>query len=231
MEAGPPEFFPTGSTFTSALIEDSDGGLLIGKANGIQRFVNGKSEVYPVELLSRQFGVDSFLWDHDGNLWVGSFAGLVHFHRGRAEVFRQVDGLSANTVHCVFEDREGNIWVGTEGGLDRFRDVAVPTFSAKEGFPDGLYGSILADKDGSLWFSTSDTLCKWKNSEVSIRDRLNPRNDAGGVTAVREIHDIVLRRQVRGLFQDSRGRLWVSGGWRVRLHEQRQVCSGESCSR
>jgi len=206
---GLPEFFPTGATFTSALIEDTDGRLLIGKANGIQRFVNGKSEAHPVEMLAREFGVDSFLWDHDGGLWVGSFAGLVHFHRGRAELFRQVDGLSANTVHCVFEDREGNIWVATEGGLDRFRDVAVPTFSAKDGFPDGFYGPILADKDGSLWFSNSDTLSKWKNSEVSVHDRLDPRNNAGGVTAVRKIHDIGLRRQVRGLFQDSRGRLWV----------------------
>jgi len=206
---GLPEFFPTGATFTSALIEDSDGGLLIGKANGIQRFVNGKSEIYPVEMLARQFGVDSFSWDHDGSLWVGSFAGLVHFHRGRAELFRQVDGLSANTVHCVFEDREGNIWVATEGGLDRFRDVAVPTFSAKDGFPDGFYGPILADNDGNLWFSTSDTLSKWKNSEVSVHDRLNPRNHADGVPADRGIYDIGLRRQVRGLFQDSRGQLWV----------------------
>ena len=210
MEAGSPEFFPTGKTFTSALIEDSDGGLLFGRANGIQRFVNGKTEVYPVGMLARQFGVNSFLRDHDGNLWVGTFGGLAHLHRGRADVFRQVDGLSANAVHSVFEDREGNIWVATEGGLDRFRDFAVPTFSAKEGFPAGLYGSILAAKDGSLWFSTSDSLTKWKNSEMTVYDRRGPANHVGAVTAVREIHDSGLPGQVRGLYQDSRGRLWVT---------------------
>jgi PAS domain S-box-containing protein len=206
-----PEFFPTGMTMTSALVEDHEGGLLFGRADGIQRFVNGKTEAYPVGMLARQFGVNSFLWDHGGALWVGTFAGLAHLHRGRADVFRQVDGLSANMLHSVFEDREGNIWVVTEGGLDRFRDFAVPTFSVKEGFPSGIYGSILAAKDGSLWFSAADSLVKWKNSEVTIYESHSPANNAGVVTGVREMHDSGLPGQVRGLFQDSRGRLWVAG--------------------
>jgi len=207
-----PEFFPTGMTMTSALVEDHEGGLLFGRADGIQRFVNGKTEAYPVGgMLARQFGVNSFLWDRGGALWVGTFARLVHFHRGRADVFRQVDGLSANMLHSVFEDREGNIWVVTEGGLDRFRDFAVPTFSVKEGLPSGIYGSILAAKDGSLWFSAADSLVKWKNSEVTIYESHSPANHAGVVTGVREVHDSGLPGQVRGLFQDSRGRLWVAG--------------------
>ena len=205
-----PEFFSTGKTFTSGLIEDSDGGLLFGRANGIQRFVNGKIEAYPVGLLARQFGVNSFLRDRDGSLWVGTFEGLAHLHRGRADVFRQVDGLSGATLHSVFEDREGTIWVATEGGLDRFRDLAVPTFSANQGFPAGLYGSILAARDGSLWFSTSDRLTKWKNSEMTVYDRRGSANLAGVVTGVREIHDSGLPGQVRGLYQDSRGRLWIT---------------------
>ena len=204
------EFFSTGKTFTSALIEDSDGGLLFGRADGIQRFVNEKIETYPVGMLAQQFGVNSFLRDRDGNLWVGTFGGLGHLHRGRADIFRQVDGLSASMVHCVFEDREGNIWVATEGGLDRFRDFAVPTFSANQGFPAGLYGPILAAKDGSLWFSTSDALAKWKNSEITVYDRRGSAKRPGVATGFHEIHDSGLPGQVRGLYQDSRGRLWVA---------------------
>src|SRR5208337_4750099 len=205
-----PEFFPTGTTMTSSLVEEHDSGLLFGRADGIRRFVNGKAEPYPVEMLARLFGVNSLLWDHNGNLWVGTFGGLAHAHRGRTDVFKQVDGLSANVVNSVFEDREGNIWVATEGGLDRFRDLAVPTFSSKEGFPAGLYGSILAAKDGSLWFSTSDALTRWKNSESTVYERRGPANHLGALTAVREIHNSGLLGQVRGLFQDSRGRLWVT---------------------
>jgi len=204
------ELFSTGRTITSALIEDSDGGLLFGRADGIERFVNGKTEMYPVRMLARLFGVDSFLRDHDGNLWVGTFAGLALWHSGRADVFREVDGLSATTVHCVFEDREGNIWVATEGGLDRFRDFAITTFSAKERLPSGMYGPILAAKDGSLWFGTSDVLTKWKKSEITVYDRHGSANHVGGVISMREIHDSGLRGQVRGLYQDSRGRLWVT---------------------
>ncbi|MGC2538305.1 MAG: PAS domain S-box protein [Candidatus Sulfotelmatobacter sp.] len=216
-----PQFFPTGTTMTSALAEDKDGGLLFGRSTGIQRFVKGKSEVYPVAMLARQSGVDSFLWDHDGSLWVGSFSGLVHLHRGRAELFTQVDGLSANLVHCVFEDREGNIWVATEGGLDRFRDFSVPTFSAKEGFPAGLSGPILAAKNGSLWVGTADRLINWRNSEVTVDDRTGPASNLV-VKGVREIHDSGLRLQVQGLLQDSRGRLWVStlGGFGYMNNDQ-----------
>jgi len=207
-----PEFFPTGMTMTSSLVEDHDSGLLFGRADGIRRFVNGKAEVYPVGMLARGlFGVNSLLWDHHGNLWVGTFGGLAHSHRGRSDIFRQVDGLSANVVNSVFEDREGNIWVATEGGLDRFRDFAVPTFSSNEEFPAGLYGSILATKDGSLWFSTSDGLTTWKNWQVTMYDRRHgPSNHVAAVTAVRAIHHSGLLDQVTGLFQDSRGRLWVA---------------------
>jgi len=204
------EFFSTGRTITSALVEDDDGGLLFGTANGIQRFVNGRTEVYPVGMLARQFGVNSFLRDHDGNLWVGTFEGLAHLHRGRADVFRQADGLSASMVHSVFEDREGNIWVATEGGLDRFRDFAVPTYSANQGFPGGLYGPVLAAKDGSLWFSTSDVLIRWKNSEITEYESRSPAKNVGAVPTDRKIHDSGLRGQVRGLYQDIRGRLWVT---------------------
>ncbi len=205
-----PEFFPTGMTMTSSLVEDHDSGLLFGRADGIRRFVNGKSEVYPVGMLAGLFGVNSLLWDHNGNLWVGTFGGLAHFHRGRADIFKQGDGLSANVVNGLFEDREGNIWVATEGGLDRFRDFAVPTFSSNEEFPAGLYGSILATKDGSLWFSTSDSLTKWKNWQVTVYDRRGPANHVAVARAVREIHNSGLLGPVAGLFQDSRGRLWVA---------------------
>jgi PAS domain S-box-containing protein len=216
-----PQFFPTGTTMTSALAEDKDGGLLFGRSTGIQRFVKGKSEVYPVAMLARQSGVDSFLWDHNDSLWVGSFSGLVHLHRGRAELFTQVDGLSANLVHCVFEDREGNIWVATEGGLDRFRDFSVPTFSAKEGFPAGLSGPILAAKNGSLWVGTADRLINWRNSEVTVDDRTGPASNSV-VNGMRAIHESGLRLQVQGLLQDSRGRLWVStlGGFGYMNNDQ-----------
>jgi len=205
-----PEFFSTGKTITSALAEDEDGGLLFGRVNGIQRFVNGKTEAYPAETLARQFGVNSLLWDHDGNLWIGTFEGLAHLHRGRTDVYGYVDGLSANSVHSVFEDREGNIWVATDGGLDRFRNFAVPTFSSKEGLPAGFYGPILAAKDGSLWFGSSDRLTKWNTSEIAAHDRHGRANDVGIMTAVRKIRDSGFRGQVRGLFQDRRGRLWVT---------------------
>ena len=73
---------------TSALIEDTDGELLFGRATGIQRFVNGKTEVYPVGMLARQFGVDSFLWDHDGSLWVGSFCRSGAFPPRKGRTFQ-----------------------------------------------------------------------------------------------------------------------------------------------
>ncbi|MEN3328897.1 MAG: hypothetical protein V7638_3704 [Acidobacteriota bacterium] len=189
---GPPKFYPLAGEpdGIQCFGEDSDGTLLVGWNGGIQRFIDGKTELYSMPGRVGQIRARRLLRDRDGSLWIGSFnEGLVHIHEGRTDVFGQSQGLSGETGSVLFEDREGTIWVATGSGLDRFRDFAIPSFSVNQGLSSTRIRSVIADKDGGVWLATPDSLNRWNNGQVTVV--------SGGFIP-------------NSLFQDGAGRIWVS---------------------
>src|SRR5271166_914822 len=179
---------------------DADGALLVGWKGGIYRVVDGKTETHSVLGTSRQFRANKILRDRDGGLWIGtSDRGLVHVHQGNVDVFSQADGLSGDDVAALFQDHEGNVWISTVEGLDRFRDFAVPTFTVKQGLSKNIVGSVLADKDGSVWLGTYGGLNRWDHGEITIPPTGSAKRDG-------ELNG----SHPNSLFQDDRGRVWVS---------------------
>jgi len=176
--------------------EDNDGALLINTREGIRRFVDGRTEPYPLPGTA-QFQAQKLLRDRDGGLWIGThYRGLLHVHQGRTDVFGQSDGLSGNDVSSLFEDREGNIWVATLDGLDRFRGLAVTTFSVKQGLSNAVVASVLASRDGSVWLGTGGGgLNRWNNGQITTYDKREGK--LNGLAP-------------NSLFQDTHGRIWVS---------------------
>jgi signal transduction histidine kinase/ligand-binding sensor domain-containing protein len=198
---GPPKFYPLPGEQDGiqALAEDTDGALLVGWRGGIYRFVEGKTEPYSLRGAS-QFRAHRMLRDRNGGLWIGtSHGGLVHVHQGGTDVFSAADGLSSDTVYALFEDREGNTWTSTLEGLDRFRDFTVATFTAKQGLSNAVVGSVLADKDGSVWLATYGGLNRWEHGEITIPRTGSAKRDG----MLNGVHP-------NSLFQDDRGRIWVS---------------------
>jgi signal transduction histidine kinase/ligand-binding sensor domain-containing protein len=198
---GPPKFYslPGEPPGTQALSEDADGALLVGWKGGIYRFVDGKTEPYSPPGISRQF-MSRTLRDRNGGLWIGTHeSGLIHVHQGRTDVFSSSDGLSGEVILSILEDREGDIWVGTNGGLDRFRNSAAVPFNVKQGLSNAAVVSALADKDGSAWLSSIGGLNRWDHGQITIPPTGTTKQDGklngDGPTS---------------LFQDDRGRIWVS---------------------
>src|SRR3984885_6749365 len=185
---GLPKFYPLPGQpdGIQALAEDTDGALLVGWSGGIYRFVEGKTQ--PYSLGGTQFRAHRMFRDQNGGLWIGtSGRGLMHVHKGSTDVFAQSDGLSGEDVHSLFEDRENNIWVATGNGLDRFRDMAVVTLTEKQGLSGDPVSVVLPDMDGSVWFGSRGGLDQWNN----------------GQTKTYPVYP-------ESLFQDDRGRIWVS---------------------
>jgi signal transduction histidine kinase/ligand-binding sensor domain-containing protein len=207
---GPPEFYavpglPNGRM--QGMADGEDGALLIATTGAVMRLADGKAEVvHPFPAARRGFRVLRMLGDRDGGLWVAPAGrGIVHIHQGRTDVFSQLDGLSGDDIYDLFEDREGNIWVGTINGLDRFRELPVVTYSRSQGLSDIPWGGVLAARDGSVWFSTLDGLDRLNQGQVTVY-RQHRARPGGRETAGSGLPD----EGVGSLFQDSRGRIWVS---------------------
>ena len=198
----PPKFYPLPDEPDSiqSFIESDDGTLLVATRGGIMRLVDGKAGAYPLPGSVPQFQTQRFLRDRDGGLWIGTRErGLVHLHHGRTDVFSQSAGLSGDDVMSLFEDREGNIWVATSDGLDRFRDFAVTTFTGSQGLSNAQVWSVLAARDGSVWFGTLGGLNRWSNGQITIPRTGSAKRD-GKLNGF----------YPNSLFQDVRGRVWVS---------------------
>jgi len=199
---GPPAFYsmPDGPYPIDALGEDADGALLLGWNSGLYRLIDGKSEAYPLPGPRRQFRAERILRDRDGGLWIGTFShGLLHVHGGRTDIFAESDGLSGERIHSLFEDREGNIWVATINGLDRFRNFGVATLTSSQGLSSAIVGSVLADRDGSVWLGTFAGLNRWHDGQVTIPHSGSAKRDGK-----------LNKQNPHSLFQDDRGRIWIS---------------------
>jgi ligand-binding sensor domain-containing protein len=215
---GTPEFYPLPGEpdGIQGLAEDDDGALLIATRSGVRRLVNGRIEAgYPLPEAARQSGPWKLLRDRNGGLWIGTkHRGLVHVHQARTDVFSQFDGLSGDLAAALFEDHEGNIWVTTTDGLDRFRDFAVAAFCRNQGLSN--VRAVLAARDGSVWAGTSEGLKKWDDGQITAyRERARSLTRAVP-EGVREIAGSGLPDEgLSSLFQDARGRIWVSTRGRV----------------
>ena len=187
---GPPKFYQLPGELNLLGVGEDDGTLLIGTDAVIKGLSDDKVIEHLLPGLAQKVAAKRFLRDRDGGMWIATSNGLLHVHQGRTDLFTQSDSLSSNSVQCLFEDREGTIWVSTGNGLDRFRDLAVTTFASPNPW------SVLADRDGSVWFGGHEGLNRWNKGQLTIAGD-KPEARLNGVAP-------------HSLFQDHRGRMWVS---------------------
>ena len=220
----------------TSLYEDGDGSLWVGAATGLWRWKPGPPVRYPSERIPSFQGfaqgdhgsgvivaIDSvskiagdklveyplygapspltaahLLRDRNGGLWIGTNAhGVVHSYEGKTSLFSHRDGLSSDRVIALFEDREGTIWVATPDGIDQFRESPIGSLSDRDGLSSATATSILAARDGSVWIGTADGLNRWNHGRTTIYRK---RSDPG-----------LPDDAIQSLFEDERGRIWVSG--------------------
>ena len=196
--------------------EDNKGNIWIGTdGGGLNLFLRDKHifQHYRYDPFDdKSIGSNAVLdvmQDREGNIWVSTWGGgLNRFDRTTHQFTRFLNNpadnysISSNFVQKTFEDYEGNIWVATYyGGLNLF-DPKTGQFTRLVQDPTGktsLSGknivSLHEDKEGRIWIGTDDGGLNCYHQ--GTRHFTHYFNKGQPVPDLRII------------FSDSKGRLWV----------------------
>jgi len=147
--------------------------------------------------------IDAIAQTPDGYLWLGTEFGLLRFDGVRAVSWTPPSGeqLPSNDILSLLADREGGLWIGTAKGLASWKDGKLSHYPRL----DGVYVfRLLEDREGTMWAGgfgiPNGTLCAIETGSVHCDGQ-----------------DGSLGKGVVGLYEDSRGYLWVgvsNGFWR-----------------
>lgn len=196
--------------------EDRNGNIWIGTDGGGLNLFNRKTKTFrhfrynPFEKTS--LGSNEVLHvmeDSEGNIWVGTWGGGLNlFNKANGSFTRfthdenNKNSISSNYVQKIFEDRNKNLWVATYYGglnlLDR-KTKKFTRLTEDAQHNTKLLGnnivSMAEDKAGNLWIGTDDGgLNCYQQSSKSFAHYFHKEEKAP---------------DLRVLFTDSKGRLWV----------------------
>ena len=147
--------------------------------------------------------------DREGSLWVSTWGGGLNLFDKTKGTFTRYQtnpadphSISSDFVQKTFEDDEGHLWVGTYyGGLNQF-DRKTKQFTRILMDPSGKTGlsgknivSLHEDKEGRIWIGTDDGGLNCYHQGT--------RHFTHYFNTEEKMPDL------RVLFSDSKGRLWV----------------------
>ena len=177
--------------------------------------------------------------DFKGQLWFVGLQGVFVLDDKGIHRFSVTNGFSNALATQVFPDREGNLWFSTDGqGVFKYKGGAFVHFDESSGLGHPIVMSLLRDKQGLLWIGTYGgglqvydgkriTTCLLPSEEPATRSITSMIQQAGGHLWIGTYgggvwkydgrkfsqfakNDTLLGANVSGLYEDRRGRIWIS---------------------
>ena len=189
-----------------ALHRSSEQEVWIGTTQGLSRFdgehVNALSTIPGVPYVS------TIAEDQGQHIWIGNEGGAVRLARTGLVRYTEVDGLTNDAVRSIFEDRAGELRVVTRRQVihrfDGTRFTAIrPNLSKDELRPETAVPA-LQDRAGEWWVPGEAGLYRFPRVAAPEQlSRVLPK-------AVYTSRDGLAADDIFGLFEDSRGDIWIS---------------------
>ena len=218
------------SDYLQSLFESSAGKLWAGAGGGLSEVLSEpleKSGALKAYTMANGLGspeISSLAEDRDHNLWIGSDNGAMKITQSGFSTFTVADGLTQDRqaplsvrVKSIFQDQSGALCVTTNA------DARKPFLSRLEGdrfksiFPNlppqvtylgwGTHQIALQDHAGDWWIATSKGLARF-----AAPTRFEQLADAP-VKAFYTASDGLPSNEIFGIFEDSRGDIWVANAY------------------
>ena len=150
------------------------------------------------------FSGTCLLQDSDGFMWFGSTDGLYRYDGTDSKRFLNdpldKSSLLGHHIIGIVEDSAKNLWIASKAGLSRY-DKYSGKFEQHKVSKDAIL-SVVADNEGSIWIGTSnDGVFKLTVNTGKITNYTIP-----------EFSDDVRPVEIKMLFMDSFGSLWIQFG-------------------
>lgn len=140
--------------------------------------------------------VVDILQDNFRYLWIATpNEGVIKFDGVDFRQFKESDGLISNYTQCIYRDTQGKIWIGTKKGITLYDGFDFINFSRKQGLPDEEILAIEEYQNELFVGTKKGGLAVFKGDGFSQRFALNSK----------------MGRNIKCLFADSKGQLWIGG--------------------
>ncbi|HEX3560099.1 MAG TPA: two-component regulator propeller domain-containing protein [Pyrinomonadaceae bacterium] len=209
-EAGDLVEFTSAEAFVNDLIfaiyQTQDGRVWLSCKNGLTVFDGHEFRRFDA---ANGLGaaLDTMTEDADGNLWVGSLNGAIKLVTRGLSTYGKDDGLGDRIIRSIYQTAAGDFYVVNGdwqvSRLDGRRfstarpqlgDTGPPVWTSNLAFPDSA---------GAWWFLTEQKLFRYDHAQQL--ESLSRRPSATYATGP-DFHDGAFYL----MFEDSRGRLWIS---------------------
>jgi ligand-binding sensor domain-containing protein/tRNA A-37 threonylcarbamoyl transferase component Bud32 len=192
------------------LLEDNSGGLWIGTSGGLLHYRNGAFRNFTVNDGLPDDYIVSLCEDDSGRICIGTTHGFAGYEAGQFSAYTGFKEISGAYVSALVKDAEGALYIGIRGGgLYRMKDGTITRTEINGLPPDVDIRVLLRDKAGQIWVGTGG------NGVAVIGDKGNKGNkgnkgDKGDKeTRLFTLKDGLAGSDIRALFQDSHGTVWI----------------------
>ena len=216
------------------ILQDHNGYIWIGTANGLNKYDGYEFEVYRSNMLdvsSSGFlgkSITALYEDSDHNLWVGTAKSGINVKYVQSDIFinsledTAFAEIKESNVTSIYEDRDGLMWFSTIGsGVMKYDPVTKTSkryTQSNSGLSSDLTFDILQDSYGVIWVGASGLGINYLSDEDQFELLSSSSSDEGDMNGFRK--SLCLDGDV----------LWITNLWFLKFgtaYLSQRICCGE----